>query len=371
VATSFLWIAYSLPALLVGPIAAATVDMVSRRNLLMVSTVLQSLTILTYAFLHQSRIFLIYGVAFVYSLCNQFYVPAEAASVPSLVPKKSLSQANSLFFLTQQASLALGLGLASLFNTFIGFTPSLYLAGILPLLSFFSASFLPEMLPGSKLKSEAFEGGVGKFFAGISEGYQFIKSQRRVLTPFLLLGGLQVAATVAVVTFPAFAAEILKVSVNSAAIYIVIPAAIGAIAGALYSNKLLRERWRKKKLIELSLMLLTLSLFVLVFIVPELMINFRLVLGALSTSLLAFSFVGMIIPTQTFLQEVTPGGLRGRVFGNFWFLVTIATVFPVIFSGTITDIFGIRMLLMLFFGVGITLLVYSKKLGQRFLENGY
>ncbi len=371
IATSFLWIAYALPAILVGPIGAASVDMISKRKMLMLATLFQAITVFTYAFLHGTRIFLLYGVAFTYSLFNQFYVPAEAASVPSLVPKKLLSQANSLFFLTQQASLILGFGLASILNKFIGFSSSLYIAAVLPLLAFIAASSLPEMLPSTELKSEGFEGGVGNFFQSISEGYQFIKSQMQVLVPFLFLGGLQVASTVAVVSFPAFASEILKIGINTAAIYIIIPTAVGAIFGAILSNKLLREGWRKKRLIEFCLMLITFSLFGLTFIVPELTHYPRLILGALITSLAGFSFVGLIIPTQTYLQEVTPGGLRGRVFGNFWFLVTIATVFPVIFSGTITDIFGIKMLFTILLGAGIAVLIYSKKGGQKFLENGH
>ena len=87
-------------------------------------------------------------------------------------------------------------------------------------------------------------------------------------------------------------------------------------------------------------------------------------------SAMGFGFVGLLIPVQTFMQEMTPGGFRGRVFGNFSFVVTIATIFPVIFSGAIIEIFGIKLLLFFIaLLLGFTLFL-SRKYGQNFLENG-
>jgi MFS family permease len=83
------------------------------------------------------------------------------------------------------------------------------------------------------------------------------------------------------------------------------------------------------------------------------------------------SFIGIIIPSQTFLQEATPGGLRGRVFGNFWFLVTVATILPIIFSGAIVEIFGIRFLCLLLTSFGLIALIVSKKFGQKMLVNSF
>jgi len=95
----------------------------------------------------------------------------------------------------------------------------------------------------------------------------------------------------------------------------------------------------------------------------------RLILGMITLFTAGFAFVGILIPTQTFLQEKTPDDYRGRVFGNFWFLVTIATIFPVIFSGTLTEIFGIKILL---FVLAISLAgiyVFIRNRGETFLQN--
>ncbi|MFI5241126.1 MAG: hypothetical protein ACHQUA_01700, partial [Microgenomates group bacterium] len=87
--------------------------------------------------------------------------------------------------------------------------------------------------------------------------------------------------------------------------------------------------------------------------------------------LLGFGFIGINIPTVTFLQESTPVWLRGRVFGNLWFLVTIATVFPVLFSGFVTEFFGVRSLLILLAIGTIFVFLYSKSKGQLMIEEHF
>ena len=119
IATSFLWVAYALPAILIGPFAAVSVDMIERRKMLMATNLLQSFTILIYAISHENRLFLLYGVAVAYSFLNQFYVPAEAAAVPTLVRKPNLPLANGLFFLTQEGALILGFAVAGIMNKYL------------------------------------------------------------------------------------------------------------------------------------------------------------------------------------------------------------------------------------------------------------
>lgn len=369
IATSLLWVAYALPAILIGPLAAATVDMVDRRKMLMVTNLLQSLTILGYAFLHETRFFLLYGVAFMYSLLNQFYVPAEAAAIPSVVPKKYLPLANGLFLLTQQGALVVGFGIAGTLSHLLGFSNALFLGAAFLFLAFISVSFLPELKVEETVPAK-FEEAVVRFFTRITEGYHFIKEEKGILPPFLLLIGIQVSLAMMLVNVPVFATDLLEISANAVGTLIVVPTGLGAGLGALIIPKLLRRGLRKKRVIEYSLMPLSFLMLFLGFIVPEFGGSLKLLLGTVSLFLIGLTFVGLLIPTQTYLQEATPGGLRGRVFGNFWFLVTIATIVPVIFSGTITELLGVRSLFLILGGLALTVLILSKRYGQRIIENG-
>ena len=363
-ATSFMWVSYALPGIFAGPIGAAAVDLISRRKILMTTNIFQALSILILVFFHQQSFYLLFVTVFMYSLFNQFYIPAESASLPSLVSKKKLPLANSLFLITQQGAIILGYGIAGILQKMLGFETSLYLTASLMALAFISVSFLPEIKSDVKLP-QSFEENVILFFKKIYEGYLFIKSQNKILIPFLLLIALQIIVSVVVINVPVLATEIIKISVNLAGAVIIVPVGIGAIIGALVIPKLLQKGIRKRKTIEISLFLMSLSVILIMFLVPELSYALRITFTFILTSFVGMSFVGIMIPSQTYLQEVTPGGMRGRVFGNFWFLVTIATILPVILSGTIAEIFGVRLLFTILAGI-----VFAGYIFLRSYKNG-
>jgi MFS family permease len=370
IATSMLWVSYALPAIFVGPFGAASVDMLSKRKMLIYSNLLQSITVITYALVLKRGLFLPYGFALIYSFINQFNDPAEAALVPSLVEKKKLHIANGLMFLTSQGALIVGYGIAGLFQAIFGYRNSLILCAGFLLVGGLSISFTPEDKSEDHIPLDV-EKAFLKFASRISEGYKFIKSHKEVLTPFLMLIGLQVLLSIITINVPVIATEIFKININSAGIFIVIPVALGAILGAFTTNKLLKKGLRKKEAIEIFLKVELVSFLIISLVVGLIKLNFlRIMISMFSVSLAGFGFVGLLIPIQTFMQEMTPGGLRGRVFGNFSFVVTIATLFPVIFSGAITEIFSIKLLMFVIaLLVGGTLFM-SRKFGQRFLENG-
>ncbi len=373
IATSLLWVAYALPAIFFGPIGAASTDLVSRRKMLMITNLLQALTVFGYILAHQSSIFILYFVVVLYSLFNQFYVPAESSSLPSVVSKNLFPHANSLFFITQQASLVLGFGTAGILLDLIGFNGSLILCSVFLLMAFISTAFLPEMKP-TKRVPEALDKLLIMFFKSIYEGYIFIKTHKTILFPLSLLIGMQVSLAIIVVNLPVIATEILKVSVNFAGILVVVPAAIGAVIGSVVVPKNLGTHWRKKSVIEVSAALLSFGIFLIVFLIPLFPIVLRVVLEPVFVVLVGLGFIGTTIPTLTYLQEATPLWLRGRVFGNLWFLVTIATIFPVIFSGFITEFFGVKTLLVLLMLGTMFVFYYSKRHGQKLIveqfENG-
>lgn len=370
IATSLLWVAYALPAIFFGPIGAASVDLISRRKMLMVTNLLQALTVGGYILFHQSSIFLLYFVVVLYSLFNQFYVPAESSSLPSVVPKNYLAYANSLFLITQQATLVVGFGAAGLLLSFLGFNGTLVLCSVFLFIAFVSTTFLPEMKPPEGVP-KALDKLLVTFFKSIYEGYEFIKNHKDILFPLLLLMGMQVSLAIIVVNVPVLATEILKVSVNYVGLLVVVPAGVGAAIASVIVPRNLNKNWRKKSVIEVNAALLSLGILLTVFLVPFLPIILRIVVESLSLFLIGFGFIGMMIPTLTYLQESTPEWLRGRVFGNLWFLITIATIFPVIFSGVITEFFGVKTLLVILMLGAMFIFYYSRRHGQKLIQEHF
>lgn len=362
IATSLLWVSYALPTIFFGPIGAGIVDLVSRRKTLVITNFLQSLVIFLFIFSHQYSVFLLFAVVVAYSFLNQFYVPAESASLPSLVGKSKLPRANSLFFLTQQLSLIVGFGFAGVIQKFLGFEGSLILCSILLFLASVSVYFLPNMNPIKKLPDN-FEDLMKTFFNHIVEGYTFIKNKKTILYPLSLLFAIQVDLAIITANLPTIGKEILEVSMAYVGLLIVVPAGIGAAIGSIVVNKLIKNKWRKKKIIDMSLCLLGLSIIGLIF--------GGIVSSPILVILVGIGFVGVNIPTLTFLQEITPEWLRGRVFGNLWFLVTIATIFPIIFSGVISEFFGVKTLLTIISIGVILILAFSLRNGQKLIKENF
>lgn len=367
IAVSLLWVTYSLPAILIGPIASATVDMIDRRKMLIVTNFLQSMTILLFALSHRVSSFLIYETVFIYSLLNQFYVPAESATLPSVLPKKQLAQGNSLFFITMQAAVVVGYGVAGVLKQYLGFDKTLFLGALFLFAAFVSVYYLPSLKISPRLALD-FEKGISEFFGKITEGYLFIKSKKTILMPFLLLLLFQTFLAVIIVTVPFFASQILKIDLNLAGVYVIVPAALGAILGAINLPKLIAKGWRKKRIIESSLLSLFIILTIFVFLIPNLNYYLRTIIGVSAIIAAGLSFIGVIIPSQTFLQETTPSGLRGRVFGNFWFLTTTVSVIPVVFSGTIIELLGVKFLVFVMALISLAAYLISSRHGDNWLK---
>jgi MFS family permease len=345
IATAFLWVSYALPAIIIGPIASASVDIVNKRNILMLSNLMQAIVVAIYALSFGSSLYLLYAAVMTYSFFNQFYMPAELAVLPSLVKTRHLAQANGLFLITQQLSIIIGFSIGSPLGKLIGFKNALLISSALLFSGFVSVSLLPPMKK-TVAAFKKFEGAFSQFFRRIIFGYKFIKGEKKVFWPLALLLGMQVGLTIIAVNGPVIAEKLIGVSVESAGLAIVIPGGIGAIAASAKIPKLLKKGSRKMKLVKESLLSISVVFVLLSLLLPLMRGVFKTILGTFFIFELGYCFVSIIVPAQTFLQEKTPASLRGRVFGSYGFLLTIISVFPVLFSGTLTDILGVRFLML-------------------------
>lgn len=369
-ATSMLWVAYALPAILIGPIASASADLFDRRKVLMLTNLFQTMTILFYAFFNPVSIYLLYGFSFMYSFINQFYVPAELAMLPSILKKRALAQSNGLFFITQQASIIIGFGAAGVLKEYLELSQTLYICSFLVFLAFISVLGLPKtkMVKGVSHKLEE---ALRSFFVTIAKGYSYIKNNNSILAPLSLMLFLHISMTIIIVNVPAIASEIFEIPVKLSGLIMAMPAGIGAIIGSILVPRFLRRGGRKIKMIELSILTAVLSLFLMLFLLPEVFGLVKFLTEITLVVLLGFSFIGILIPSQTFLQENIPSDLRGRVFGNFWFIATALSVMPVIFSGTFSEIFGIRIFLFIITAIAFAILLFIKKYGDEFIREGF
>ena len=98
--------ARTLPAILFGPIAGAIVDRVSRKTIMITSDVARGCLYALMPFL--GPLWAIFLVSFVIECFSLLWTPARDASLPNLVPRRQLANANSLGLLVAYGTLPLG-----------------------------------------------------------------------------------------------------------------------------------------------------------------------------------------------------------------------------------------------------------------------
>ncbi len=109
--TSRLYIAFTIPAVILSPVAGVYVDRWSNKTVLIVSNLIRAVFVAMVAspWTAQSQLFA-FTLAMLISIGSQFFGPAETSSIPRLVKPVDLLSANSLFFTTMM--IALGFGFA-------------------------------------------------------------------------------------------------------------------------------------------------------------------------------------------------------------------------------------------------------------------
>ena len=99
-------VARMLPAILFGPLAGAIVDRFNRKTLMIGADVARGTLYALMPFL--GPLWAIYLVSFVIECFSLLWTPARDASLPNLVPRRQLGNANSLGLITTYATLPLG-----------------------------------------------------------------------------------------------------------------------------------------------------------------------------------------------------------------------------------------------------------------------
>ena len=95
-----------LPAILFGPFAGALVDRFDRKKIMIAADIARGALYATMAFVHQLG--LIFLLSFVIECFSLLWTPARDASLPNLVPRRQLANANSIGLVSTYATLPLG-----------------------------------------------------------------------------------------------------------------------------------------------------------------------------------------------------------------------------------------------------------------------
>lgn len=363
VAVSLLWVAYSLPALVLAPFSGPIVDYFSKRKLMIITNFLQALTI-SMLLISTHHYFTMYVIVFLYSLLDQLYVPSQQASLPWLVKKDQLTSANSVFTLTQQASFLVGFGLGGVFLSLIGRSTTIVLSTLFLLMATISVYLLPKDNPKQTKSNKS----LADFIEDFKIGFDYMRSRPSIALPVVTIILAQIVITIISIILPSYTRTALEISLNSASLVLILPGAIGAL-GFTYLLPGFQRGRRKIKIIELGLLVSSLSLFALA-VIPYVG-DFKVILAIIIAIGFGVSLGAITIPSHTLLQEKTPPAFLGRVYSSLNFFLIVATSLPLLLAATVADLFGVTTLILLFAlltGIGY---LFTRRKGDYVLANGF
>jgi len=328
-------VSFSIPALIFGLFAGVWVDRIERRWLIIATNVSRTLLVPIFYLAASFGIIYLYPLAIVMSIVTQFFIPAEARKLASLVKHRQLHQANSLFTLTLYFSFILGplaagpalkyLGMGRVFIIlFIIFAGSSILAYLLPKDN--PDKDFPERL---SVKSE------------LLDVFQHIRGSSIVWGGLALLTFSQTLIATMIAIGPGYVRSVLGASVEDTSLLMLAPAAVGMILGSLVISRL-SHKTASGRLVIYGVFGAGLALLALGGISFLDQNVFNLALVALPVVFLLGAFNALaIIPSQTAVQVHTPEYLRGRVYGVLATMINGASFLPVLFAGILADTLGV------------------------------
>lgn len=319
-------IALGLPSALFGVPAGVLVDRMDKRLVMAATNGLRALlTALTPLLMHQGLELI--GLAFLISTCSQPFAPAEAATIPMVVPKPHLLVANSLFSTTLVGSIIVGFTLAEPLLGRIGpSATSLAIAGmyLTAALADFGVHYPLEIRPKGRTVRDLLD--------ELSEGWQYIRRERSIRTAILRLVALFAAFAGMSVLAILFAKQQLRVPFS----WFLATAGAGMALGSALLGRF-AERLGRKAAVHGGFLAIGLALGALAWAD-----NRTAVMAFGLSAIIGVASSAVALPLQTELQEKVPESLRGKVFGAQNMATNLATAVPIAGAGVLSDWIGVR-----------------------------
>ena len=171
---SALLIADFLPAILIGLAAAALVDRLPRRRLMIASDLVRVAIFAALPFANDATT--IVGLAAIAGLATGFFRPALYAGLPNLLPDEDLPHANSLLQTIENLAWALGPVIGGVLVAAAGPESAYWINSVTFLLSAALLAGIPD-----RLLQAAPAVGRG-YWADLADGYRLVRNSRALLT---------------------------------------------------------------------------------------------------------------------------------------------------------------------------------------------
>lgn len=364
---------YTVPAVLFAPLAGVIADRYDRKQIMMWANFGRAAVValiplaalvpgLRDDFAHLLLITL------VFSAVGQLFGPAEAAVIPTILPRSALITANSMALLTMVLTLVVGGALAPIVSRIDLYAPywcALVLLAIGGTLIF--ASDIPHLQRNIEAPVAESRNRFHHMWVDLKEGIDALRASRGLMLAF---GQVSIAVLVLFMLFalaPAYVSKVIGIAAQDS--YVILgPATGGAILSAVLLGQFVRNVDRTR-LLAGSLLANGVTLLALAAVpqamahFPDLQVHNRITAAAFSF-LLGVEFGAIMIPAITYLMESTSDEIRGRIFALLYMVINGVTAVPVLVAAALSDTIGTARVIgglgVLLVGGGVAIIVASQ-----------
>lgn len=324
-----MFMAVSIPTLIVGLVAGVFVDRYDRRRIMLIADLLRAAIVVSIPILIHVNIALLYVAVALVSTISQFFNPANDAVLPEVATDEELAAANSWIMISSFGSTSIGFALSGLLATAFDISWAFYLDALTFL---FSAACLAFVRVG-KIEAEG-DTSVGVVVENLKEGIATL-----VNTP--VLRSLFVAGAPVFLSFGLWNVLLLPFAIRALGAtefeyglqegVTSVGFVIGSLLMARWADRLREGTWIVIALIGMGIagVLYGLSTSIVV----------AVALVTVSGFLNSFSSVSR----RVIMQRSTPRELRGRVFSAFAVLRDVMFLIGISLAG-LADAIDVRVL---------------------------
>ncbi len=330
--TGIMFVAETLPRILLGSFAGVFVDRWDRRWTMIISDVFRAAVLLLLLFVHsQNLLWLVYVVTILQTTLSQFFTPAVGALTPLLVDEQQLLAANSLESFSDSVTRFVGPPLGGILFSLLGLSSIVYADSATFLFSALMVGLI--LVPKRVLETHNDTSTkVASVWREWRDGLQLVRKDTILSGIFLTMCVFMVGQGLINVLIVPFVEKVLH---GSAAIFgwAITAQGVGSLVGAL----LMGQAAKFLKLIYLIFFPLVIAGVVILLIV-----NIPVI--AVMLSLIAFIgvfVVGCFVTIQTLLQQSVVDAYRGRVLGAFNTVISVALMLGLVVASTLGDQIGI------------------------------
>jgi MFS transporter, DHA3 family, macrolide efflux protein len=341
-------IAYMLPMVFVGPIAGVFVDRWPLKPTLVASDLIRA--VLALLLIVSTEVWHVYVVLGALSCVSAFFAPAQTVTIRAHVPTHGLVSSNALMQMAFMGSRIVGPVTAGV--VVAAFGPAIcYLVDVLSFVA--SAALIGSAAIQRALapQTESSSNRIHAIWLDMRAGASFIFHHAAIF--FVIL-----AMAAGLFTIGCFAPLIsiwVRDTLHANA------RVFGIVSGAVGIGMLIGTQPIRRLSARIPHDVLVLSGLAGIGAGVLLLGAVPLVAAAIgSTFVIGFSFAAIMVPAQTLTQRETPHDMMGRVASTQISILFLAQILGLVLSGTLAELFGVRVVFFLCAGLSLALVVVGR-----------